>query len=319
MEMSNKVQQGVILAAGRGKRIHPLTHLYPKPLQPVCNKPIMQYQMEIMREAGIDEIAVVIGSNGNPIKEYFGHGHSFGLKIDYIEDPEPEGIASSLARAESWVRGPFAVFLGDIFLVCTDFTQALIPLENGAVGTILVRRDRPEMVRRNFAVIADSDGQVERVIEKPSDPSTDLKGCGVYVFAPSIFDAIRRTPRSTLRNEYELTEALQLFIEMGEPVFAVEVVRWDVNISYPDDLLACNLKVLREMNLDSLIGQGARIGSQTQIKSSIIGDRAIVDSPVVLEECLVLPDTQVVDREGTMRRHIFGDSLVLPVNLPEDS
>jgi hypothetical protein len=111
---------------------------------------------------------------------------------------------------------------------------------------------------------------------------------------------------------------LQLFIETGNPIYAVEVVQWDVNVSYPDDLLACNLKMLREMNLDFLIGQGARIGSQTQILSSIIGDRAIVDSPVVLEECLVLPDTQVANHSGTMRRHIFGDGLVLPINLPED-
>jgi glucose-1-phosphate thymidylyltransferase len=281
--MRTKVHQGVILAAGRGNRIHPLSKLYPKPLQPVCNKPIMQYQMEMMREAGIEEMAVVIGPNGNPIRDYFGDGRRLGVKIDYIEDPTPEGIASSLARAEPWVRGPFAVFLGDIFLVCTDFNQALIPVENGAVGTLLVRRDRPEMVRQNFAVVTDNDGRVERVIEKPTDPPTDLKGCGVYVFDPSVFDAIRRTPRSPLRNEYELTEALQLFIETGNPIYAVEVVQWDVNVSYPDDLLACNLKMLREMNLDFLIGQGARIGSQTQILSSIIGDRAIVDSPVVLE------------------------------------
>jgi dTDP-glucose pyrophosphorylase len=278
----------------------------------------MQYQMEIMREAGIEEVAIVIGPNGNPIREFFGDGNRVGIKIEYIEDPEPAGIASSLAHTEAWVRGAFAVFLGDIFLICTDFKEALIPLENGAVGTIIVRRDRPEMVRKNFAVVTDSHGRVERVIEKPSNPPTDLKGCGVYVFDPSIFDAIRRTPRSPLRNEYELTEALQLFIEAGDPVYAVEVVRWDVNVSYPDDLLKCNLKMLREMNLDLLIGQGARIGSQTQIMSSIIGDRAVVDAPVFLEECLVLPDTQVVNHTGTMRRHIFGDGLVLPVSLPDD-
>lgn len=309
--MKNKVHQGVILAAGRGNRIHPLTNLYPKPLQPVCNKPIMQYQMEIMREAGIEEVAIVIGPNGNPIREFFRDGNRVGIKIEYIEDPEPAGIASSLACAEPWVRGPFVVFLGDIFLVVSDFAQALTPVENGAKGTVVVRRDTPDAIRQNFAVVFDKNKRVEYVIEKPTHAMSDFKGCGVYVFTPDIFDAIRRTPRSTLRNEYEITDALQLFIEFGGPIFAADVVRWDVNVTYPKDLLTCNLLMLREMRLENLIGKDVFMHKDARVTSSVIGDRAVIDTPVFLKECLILPDAHVSDPSGTLQRCILTDRFVL--------
>ena len=308
--MTPTVQQGVVLAAGRGTRLQPLSRLYPKPLQPVCNKPIMQYQLEAMRDAGILDVAIVISSAGEAIRAHFGDGHDLGLRLAYVEDLAPAGIASSLALVEPWVRGPFIVFLGDIFLALRDLAPALLPRGSGAAGTIVVRRDTPDAVRRNFAVVTDPDGRVGRVIEKPAEPPTDLKGCGVYVFDGAIFDAIRRTPRSALRNEYEITDAVQLLVEMGRPVYAADVVRWDVNVTFPEDLLACNLRVLRERQLDCLVGAGARVSRWARLAASIVGDRAIVDSPIHLEECLVLPDTRVASQGGTLRRRIFADGLI---------
>jgi dTDP-glucose pyrophosphorylase len=305
------VRQGVILAAGRGSRLHPLSESCPKPLQPVCNKPIMQYQIEAMRAAGIDEVCIVIGPHGAPIRDHFGDGGQVGVRVSYIEDLAPAGIASSLARTAGWTRGPFAVFLGDIFLALGDLRPALAPMAAGASGTIVARKDTPDAVRRNFAVLAGPDNRVTRVIEKPAEPPTTLKGCGVYVFDQSIFEAITRTPRSALRNEYEITDAVQVLIDMGRLVYTADVVRWDVNITYPQDLLACNLRLLREQHRDSLVGAGARLGTHTRISSSIIGDRAVVDAPVVLEECLVMPDVAVRRLDGVLRRRIFGAGLPL--------
>jgi dTDP-glucose pyrophosphorylase len=305
-----RVEQGLILAAGRGTRLHPLSGVIPKPLHPVCNKPIMQYQIEAMRQAGIAEIAVVLGPGGGAIRAFFGSGARLGVQISYIDDPAPAGIASSLARAEGWARGPFAVFLGDIFLALDDITPALEPLSGGCAGTIVVRRDTPEAVRRNFAVLTGADGRVTRVIEKPAEPPTDLKGCGVYVFDQAIFEAIRRTPRSALRGEYEITDAVQILVEMGRPLYAADVVRWDVNITFPEDLLDCNLRVLRELRVGSLVGTAARVHASARLASSIVGDGARVEAPVLLEECLVLPGARVSDLPGGAHRHIFGDGLV---------
>jgi dTDP-glucose pyrophosphorylase len=307
--MSSVVRQGVVLAAGRGTRLQPFSEIRPKPLHPVCNKPIMQYQIEAMYAAGIHDICIVVGPGGELIRRHFGDGRRFGPRISYIEDQAPAGIAASLALTEPWVDGPFAVFLGDIFLSLGDMAPALAPMDEGAAGTIVVRRDTPAAVRRNFAVVTERGGRISRVIEKPAEPPTDLKGCGVYVFDRTIFDAIRRTPRSALRNEYEITDAVQILIDMGRPVYAADIVRWDINITFPADLLECNLRVLREQRLESLVGEGARIGVQTRLAGSIVGEQAVVDSPVMLEQCLVLPGAHVAELQENARRCIFGNGL----------
>ncbi|NTU85868.1 MAG: NTP transferase domain-containing protein [Chloroflexales bacterium] len=304
--MTKAVQQGVILAAGRGSRLQPFTATYPKVLLPICNKPIMQYQIEAMRDAGISDIAVVISAAGQLIRDHFGDGRRLGVRLSFIDDPDPRGIASSLARVEGWVRGPFAVFLGDIFLALDDISAALEPLAAGAAGTLVVRRDTPEAVRRNFAVLLSDAGQVERVIEKPADPPTDLKGCGVYVFDRAIFEAIRATPRSALRNEYEITDAVQILISMGRPLFSAEVVRWDVNVTFPADLLDCNLRLLREQRLEHLVEPNARVNTGARLRYSIVGSHAEITAAILFEECLVLPGARVAQPEQDARRMIFG-------------
>ena len=300
------VREGVVLAAGRGVRLKPVSELLPKPLAPICNKPIMQYQLEAMRDAGIADIAVVVGPGGEAIADYFGDGADLGVRLAYIEDPEPAGIASSLARTEAWTGGPFMVFLGDIMFALEDLTPALAPLEFGA-ATLVVREDTPDAVRRNFAVVTNDGGRVLRVIEKPSDPPTRLKGCGAYVFDGAIFDAIRRTPRSAIRNEYEITDAIQVLIDMDKPVYAAPVARWDVNVTFPSDLLECNLRVLGEQRLDHLVGQGAHVDSETRLVRSIVGGNATVEAPVEFEECLVLPGGYVSRDTRPLRRHILAD------------
>jgi dTDP-glucose pyrophosphorylase len=308
--VSSTVCQGVVLAAGRGARLEPVSRLWPKALAPVCNKPIMQYQLEAMRDAGIRELAVVISRAGEPIRAYFGNGKELGVSITYVEDPMPSGIASSLALVEPWARGPFIVFLGDIMFALDDLAPALAPLARGAAGCVIARWDAPEAVRRNFAVVASPDGRVTRVVEKPSEPPSNLKGCGAYVFDQTIFEAIRRTPRSGLRNEYEITDALQVLIDMGRPVYTADVVRWDVNVTYPADLLDCNLRVLREQARPNLVADGARIGRGACLVSSVVGAQAVVEGPVTLEQCLVLAGARVISATETVRRHIFGHDLV---------
>lgn len=278
----------------------------------------MQYQLEALRDAGVLDAAIVVGPNGNAIRTQFGTGENLGMRLVYFDDPCPSGIASSLLLVEPWIRGPFALFLGDIMFTFHDLSVAFAKMSEGAAGTLAVRPDTADAIRRNFAVIADGDGRVSRVIEKPADPPNELKGCGVYSFDAAIFEAIRRTPRSPLRNEYEITDSIQTLIDMGRPVFAVNTVEWDENVTYAHDLLTTNLRLLQRSGLGSLIGAGASVHRDATVRRSIIGHGAIIDAPVVLDECLVWPGAVIREPAAAVfRRHIFAEGLIWSADGPQ--
>ena len=180
----DQIRQGVILAAGRGSRIFPLSDGFPKVLLPIFNKPILEYQVEAMRNAGVKEIIIVIGATGEKIKKHFGSGARFGVKISYVFDKNPQGIASSLLLTKNLVRGPFVLFLGDIFIPKMEFSQS-IELFNKyhADGLIIAKRERNlEKVKRNFAIYVNRSNRVLNVEEKPKRPRSNLKGYGLYLF-----------------------------------------------------------------------------------------------------------------------------------------
>lgn len=310
-----KMRQGVILAAGRGSRIFPLSNNYPKPLLPVLNKPVIEYQIEAMRKAGIEEIIIVIGHLGQKIKDYFGNGNKLGVLIDYVFDDDPQGIASSLMKAKVKIDGPFVLFLGDIFMTGVNLRPAILRFTRLKADGILIGKQEtePEPVMRNFEIVIGGHGRVIRVIEKPKKPKSLVKGYGLYLFSLAIFSAIAHTPRSSLRSEYEITDAVQKLIDDGGAVYCEEWDLWDFNLSYPEDLLMCNLKMLKERRLKRLISQDAQIDKGAKIITSVIGDRAVVDSPMVLQECLVLPDTRVVYKSKQHSRQIFTGDLIFSV------
>ncbi len=225
---------GVILAAGKGSRIQPLNLYLPKPLLPVCNKPIIQYQLEDMRDIGVRDVLIVVGHLKEEIISYFGNGSDLGLNIRYVEQKETLGIAHAVAQLENDVDSPFILFLGDIFMVPKNLRSMERLFWERRAGAVLAvkREDNPEYVRRNFAVILHSSGTVTRVIEKPRYITSNLKGCGVYIFDQAIFDAIRRTPRTAQRDEYEITNSLQILIDDGYPVYTAEVIDWDMNMTF---------------------------------------------------------------------------------------
>jgi dTDP-glucose pyrophosphorylase len=300
---------GVILAAGRGSRINPLSAIIPKPLLPVCNKPIMQYQVEALRDADVTDLVIVVGAPNGPIEHYFGNGDRFGMRITYVVDDQPQGIASSLARAEPYVGDACAVFLGDIFLEIGNLKPALASMEELHLGgVVLVKHEpHPDAIRRNFAVLMDEQGWVTKVIEKPKELPNDLKGCGVYLFSRAIFDAIRRTPRSALRNEYELTDAIQMLIDAGERVRASATVHWDINVTFPVDLLNANLFYLKEQGLRMLVGENTRIAPGTTLSDAIIGDEVHIHHPLKIAESVIFPGVNLEDRREPLEH-----ALVLP-------
>jgi len=287
--------RGAILAAGKGSRVDVFGEEYPKPLLPVCNKPMLEYQIELMRDHGIREIAIVVGHLRKKIVDYFGDGGHLGVTIEYVEQQDALGIAHAVGQLEGLMDRPFLLFLGDIFSVIPDLDRLLArTLKDPQASVLAVRsNDTPENIRRNFAVTVGEGNRVVRVVEKPRHVELRLKGAGIYLFALPVFDAIRRTPRTAMRDEYEITNSIQILIDDGYPVYAEDVVEWDLNLTYVEDLLECNLTYMKHLGVESVIAPTARIHEGCVIRNSVIGDRAVIHNPIRITHSLVLPDTDV--------------------------
>ncbi len=163
------------------------------------------------------------------------------------------------------------------------------------VGAVLAvkNEDDVEAIKRNFAIILGEDGVVKQVIEKPRYIHNTLKGCGLYLFGLHIFDAIRRTPRTAMRDEYEITDAIQILIDDGYNVKVAEVINWDINMSYPWDLLKCNMEELNRQNKTEVIGNGVNIHPGAEIINSVIGNNVVIENPIKIRNSVIFSQTTV--------------------------
>ena len=182
--------KGVILSGGEGTRLRPITHTGPKQLVPIANKPVLQYAIEELRDAGVTEIAVVLGTKGrDELQTFLGDGSQFGVEISYIVQGDPLGLAHAIGCAEPFVGDDdFVVYLGDNMLN-QDLSDIVASFDRGdaAAGMLLEEVDNPEQ----FGVATvDEAGNVVRMVEKPDDPESNLVIIGIYLFSPEIFEAI---------------------------------------------------------------------------------------------------------------------------------
>lgn len=303
--MARSEIQGVILAAGKGTRIQPFSQQTPKPMLPILDRPLLVWQIEAMRELGIRDIVVVIGHLGHQIVSALGDGEKHGVRLSYVEQETMLGIAHAVRQLEPAVDRPFLLFLGDIFFETRNLGSMLELFRRDGVHGVLAVKKEPskDAIRRNFTVDLDERGFVKRVIEKPREPRTDLKGCGLYLFHPAIFDAVRRTPRTALRDEYELTDSIQIFIEYGYGVLPAEVVERDLNLSTPSDLLDLNLHVLGKAGRQNLVDTAAVVDPAARLSRCVVHAGARIDAGVELDSCLVLGGERIT--AGRHSRTIF--------------
>lgn len=300
---------GVILAAGAGSRMAPFSDRYPKPILPVCNKPLIQYQIELMRSIGIDEIVVLIGHRGFEITKVLGDGRQLGVRLRYVEQKKMLGIAHAVGCLERMIDRPFLLFLGDIFFEARDLSPMFELFREQGGGAVLATKEEndPEAIRRNFSIALDERGYVKRVVEKPRYAKNKLKGVGLYLFDLTMFDAIRRTPRSAMRDEYEITDAIQVLIDDGEPVRPAAVIDDDVNVTSPSDVLAVNLRHLAAMGRSSLIGEDCRIHPGAKIENSIVGSYVTIDEPIEIRSSVIFSESEV------KTRHAIDHAVVTPI------
>jgi dTDP-glucose pyrophosphorylase len=287
---------GVILAAGKGARMYPFSERSPKPILPILNRPLLSHQIDVMRECGISEIHIVVGHLGYQVARAFGDGSDHGVRIHFVEQESTLGLAHAVGALEQRVQLPFVLMLGDIYFhLRAPLRPVMDQVLSGEVNANLVSmyEPDPEMMRRNFVIQADDQGRVHRVIEKPRYVDSQLKGCGLYVFDQHIFDAIRRTPRTAMRDEYEITDSIQILINDGWIVHHHPIVERDLNLTKPEDLLAINLLELDRRGLSYLVAERVSLPAGTKVERSVIGDGVLVRHPIRVTNSVILPNVVV--------------------------
>jgi glucose-1-phosphate thymidylyltransferase len=290
--------KGLILSGGKGTRLRPITHTSAKQLVPVANKPVLFYGIEAMAEAGIEEVGIIIApETGGEIRAAAGDGTRFGVRITYVEQHAPLGLAHAALTAEPFLDGEaFVMYLGDNLL------------QGGITGLVeSFRSSRPDALilltpvpdPQNYGVAELDGGRVVRLVEKPAKPATDLALVGVYMFTAGIHDASRAITASP-RGELEITDAIQHLVDGGRRVESHIVRGWWKDTGRLDDMLEANRLVLDR--IDRRI-EGELVASQCEgrvvVESGARLERTTVRGPAIigagarLTDCYVGPYTAI--------------------------
>ena len=296
--------KAAILAAGEGVRLQPITATRPKHMIKVGGKPILAHCLNALKTAGVEEAVIVVHYMADMIRQYFGDGKSFGLKLEYAEQKAMLGTGNAVSVVEPHMHGDFLLVNGDMLFTAKsvksviDLHQKDKPTATMAVVTV----EKPE----NYGIVEIQDEKkVKRIIEKPKREETpsNLANAGIYAFSTEIFDKIRQTAASS-RGEWEIPDALSLFLNEGRQVSAVKIPtsEW-LDIGRPWDLLEANRWALERMKPTpaGLIEDGAHlIGPVTVAETARIRSGAYIEGPTFIDEqadigpnCFIRPCTSV--------------------------
>lgn len=286
--------KGVVLSGGTGSRLRPITYTMPKQMIPVGGKPVLQYAIENLRDAGITEIAIVLGEQSHDeIKSHFGDGSDFGVEITYIYQGEPLGLGHAVGCTKDFVGDDnFVVYLGDDLVEggITEFVQSFDQeTYDGAIA--LKRVDNPS---RYGVVKTDNRGDVIGIIEKPSEPPTDLAGIGIFLLTPEIFDHIEEIEPSW-RGELELSDAIQRLLS-GDSRFMSHIIEgWWRDVGTPEDVLEANRLVLQDLSTEpdveerGTVENGATVeGPVSLSKDALVEAGATIRGPAIIGEGTII-------------------------------
>jgi len=292
--------KGLILCAGKGSRLRPLTYSRPKHLLPLINKPVLFYGIESMIEAGITEIGIVV----SPIyKKVFADALQKAvpphIQIELIEQREPKGLAHAVSIARSFTQADdFILYLGDN-IIDGSLKPLLEQFYNEKLdGLVSVSHvDRPEQ----FGVVEMKGDKISRVVEKPKHPPSNLAINGVYLFRETIYEAISKIHPSA-RGEYEITDAIQQLIDDHYQLGIFHSPYWWKDTGLPKDLIVCNQYYLSKLtgisnkgfiDSSSSVSIAAIIGENTKIVNSVIRGPVIIGPNTTIENCYIGPFTSI--------------------------
>jgi glucose-1-phosphate thymidylyltransferase len=306
--------KGIILHGGHGTRLRPLTHTGPKQLLPIANKPMSQYCIESIRDAGVTDIAIIIGGLGsNKVRECYGNGEKFNVNITYIEQDEPRGIAHAIRLCKEFVNNEkFLVFLGDNIIQksITDFVENFIKSDYDAT-VLLCEVDNPS----RFGIADVENEKIVKITEKPKKPTSNLAVTGIYLLTPLIFEVIDNL-KPSWRNELEITDALDNLLKQNDNIGYETITDYWKDTGTPEDILNANRQVLEhicgtadavfesnrhdKVSLDLALRRPCIIGKNCEIDESAsigpnvsIGDNTIISSDVVIENSIIMSDCKI--------------------------
>lgn len=287
--------KGIILHGGHGTRLRPLTHTGPKQLLPIANKPMSQYTLEDLREAGITDIAIIIGDiYPEKVKEFYGDGAQFGVKITYIYQDKPKGISHAIRLCKDFVGNDrFIVYLGDNILRkgLVDYTKRF-KSTNADAMILLCEVEDPS----RFGIAELDEKKIKKIVEKPKSPSSNLAVIGVYFLTAKIFDIIDKL-KPSWRGELEITDALQLLMEDGNSIEYDIVTGWWKDTGTPEDILHANQLILDTIGTPNqfVLSEGSKVQGNIVIgKKSTISRDSFVTGPVIIgDNCTIGPAVRI--------------------------
>jgi glucose-1-phosphate thymidylyltransferase len=301
--------KGIILHGGHGTRLRPLTHTGPKQLLPIANQPMSQYCVETLVNAGIKEIAFIIGGIGsNKVKEYYGDGIKFGVRFTYIQQDSPKGIAHAISLCENFVNNEkFVVFLGDNIIqreindYVLDFKKS-----NAAASLLLCEVNNPTQ----FGIAEIKNNKIIKITEKPKIPATNLAVTGIYFLTPYIFEVIKKL-KPSWRNELEIADALQILVEENKKIIYGIITDFWKDTGTPNDIIEANRIILENLpksfqgkKEEDVFLKGKIIVKQgTFIKNGVK-----ISGPVIIGENCVIENNTVIDGNTSIGKncHLSG-------------
>jgi len=296
--------KGIILHGGHGTRLRPLTHTGPKQLLPIANKPMSEYCLDSIKEAGINEIAIIIGGIGsNKVREYYGNGEKFGVNITYVEQDEPKGIAHAISLCKNFVKNEkFLVFLGDNIIQkpIIDFVENFKNSDYDAT-VLLCKVDNPS----RFGIADIENGKISKITEKPKVPTSNLAVTGIYLLTPLIFEIIDNL-KPSWRNELEITDALHNLLKQNNNISYETITDYWKDTGTPDDILHANGEIIKKIlerlgkyAEDHIVGEDTTIESNVKINGLVtIGDNCHILSGSSIGPNVSIGDNSTIYASG---------------------
>lgn len=328
--------KALILCGGFGTRLRPITHTIAKQLVPIANKPVLFYGLEAIKEAGVEEVGIVVGETSREIIQAVGDGTPWGLRVTYINQEKPLGLAHAVLVSEEYIGGEeFVMYLGDNLI--KDGIKGLVDefRKNGPNSQILLAQVKEP---QRFGVAELEGGKVVRLVEKPKEPASDLALVGVYMFDGNIMDACKAIKPSG-RGELEITDAIQWLIDNGFNVDPHVIGGWWKDTGRLEDMLEANRIMLETMearcegHVDSesrtegmvVVENGAEIISSTVRGPAIIGEGTRIVNSFIgpytsiyfgveikgseIEHSIILENSRVTDIPGRIEDSLIGQNV----------
>lgn len=296
--------KAIILAAGKGTRLRPVTLTMPKPLVPVANKPLIEYSIGVLKNAGLTDIGIVVDDLNSPVVQQLSSGTKLGVKLQYIVQAQQLGLAHAVSLCKDFIGDEsFGMFLGDN-IYQDSLLQFFKNFDDSDAEAALALGEVPDPTR--FGIAEVQKGAVTRVVEKPKNPPSNLAISGVYLFRQSIWEAIANIEPSA-RNELEITDAIQWLISQGKKVQSYIVQGWWMDAGKPDAIMRANQFVLGDLPYSPPIEDSGRVlgktevtsrvllGENSQIIDSVVRGPVIIGNNVLIKNSYIGPYTSIGD------------------------